>query len=161
MKEFEKNNNELLELIEKWVPKLLLLDEKVISEHRNSQNRNIKQIVGHLIDSASNNTHIIIHLQYQQSPLQYPDYANFGNNDKWITIQDYQSENWTNLVQLWKYSNLHIIHVINNVNNEKLENQWITAKGEIFTLKRKIMDYLRHIKLHLGEIEGVMGEGGE
>jgi hypothetical protein len=105
-----------------------------------------------MIDSASNNTHRIIHLQYQPSPLIYPDYASLGNNDRWISIQSYQSENWNNLVQLWKYSNIHIVHVINNVNIDKLNTEWISALGTKTTLKSMIMDYLPHFKLHLSEI---------
>jgi len=54
-----------------------------------SQYRNIKQILGHKIDSASNNTHRIVYLQYRESPCDYPNYATKGNNDKWIAIQDY------------------------------------------------------------------------
>jgi hypothetical protein len=153
MNEFQANNKELMNLIETWEPKLLALNENVLVMRHNSQNRNIKQIVGHLVDSASNNTHRIVHLQYQPSPLDFPDYANFGNNDRWIAIQNYLSEDRYILVQLWKYTNLHIIHVINNVNEDKLDNQWISAKGETVSLKNMIIDYLQHVKLHLGEIE--------
>jgi len=128
----------------------------VISERRNSQNRTIKQIVGHMIDSASNNTHRMVHLQYQPSPLVYPDYANFGNNDRWIAIQNYQEENWNDLIQLWKYSNLHIVHVIRNVNTDKLENEWITALNKHVSLKAMILDYLGHFELHLGEIDALI-----
>jgi hypothetical protein len=39
------------------------------------------------------------------------------------------------------------------VSEDKLENQWISAKGEKISLKNMITDYLRHFKLHLGEIE--------
>ena len=88
MKEFEANNRELLQLIAEWEPKLLALTEEVITTRRNSQNRSIKQIVGHKIDSASNNTHRIVHMQYQPSPLQFPNYASNGNNDRWIAIQN-------------------------------------------------------------------------
>ena len=153
MKEFHANNQELLDLIEMWEPKLLALSENVVTLRRNNQNRNIKQIVGHLVDSASNNTHRMVHLQYQSSPFEFPNYASCGNNDRWIAIQDYQTEIWKNLVQLWKYTNLHIVHVINNVNEDKLDNQWISAKDETISLKTMIIDYLRHVKLHLGEIE--------
>jgi hypothetical protein len=153
MNEFTKNNQELLTLINEWEPKLLALSEEIITTRRNSQNRTIKQILGHMCDSASNNTHRIIHLQYQQSPLIYPDYANLGNNDKWISIQNFQAEKWIDLVQFWKYSNLHIIHIINYVNVEKLENEWITALGRKVSLKEMIIDYLRHFKLHLNEID--------
>ena len=156
MREFRINNQELLNLIEVWEPRFLSLGENDITVRRNSQNRNIKQIVGHMVDSASNNTHRIVHLQYQPSPFTFPDYANFGNNDRWIAIQSYQSENWTNLVQLWKFANLHIVHVINHVNEDKLDNQWTSAKGENISLKMMIIDYLRHFKLHLEEIEELL-----
>ena len=156
MNEFKAINQELLNLIEVWEPRFSMLSEKDVTARRNSQNRNIKQIVGHMVDSASNNTHRIIHLQYQPSPFAFPCYASFGNNDRWIAIQNYESENWTNLVQLWKYINLHIIHIINNVNKDKLDNQWISGKGENISLRSIIIHYLQHFKLHLGEIEELL-----
>lgn len=156
MVEFELNNEELLRLVSEWELRLLSLPEEVIGNRRNIQNRTIKQIVGHMVDSASNNTHRIIHLQYNMSPLIYPDYANLGNNDRWIAIQNYQNENWENLVQLWKYSNLHIAHVIDNVNPEKLNNEWISALQQRVSLKAMILDYLSHFKLHLNEIEDLI-----
>ena len=156
MNEFSANNQELLDLVQVWESKLLAFDENDVVVRRNNQNRNIKQIVGHMIDSASNNTHRIVHLQYQPSPFAFPCYASFGNNDRWIAIQDYQSENWTNLVQLWKYINLHIIHVISHVNKDKLDNEWVSANGENISLKNMIIDYFRHVKLHLGEIEELL-----
>jgi hypothetical protein len=153
MNTFDSNNTRLLQLIEVWKPRLQTLSADVITNRRNGQNRNIKQIVGHMVDSASNNTHRIIHLQYQASPLIYPDYANLGNNDRWIAIQNYQDENWNDLVQLWKYSNLHIIHVINNVNSTKLDNIWLSALGVEVSLLKMISGYLSHFELHLREIE--------
>ena len=152
MNEFKSIIQELINLIKEWEPKLLALPEEVITERRNSQNRTIKQIVGHMVDSASNNIHRIIHLQYQQSPLIFPDYANLGNNDRWIAIQNYQDEEWKNLVQLWKYTNIHIAHVIQNINTEKLDNVWISALDEKISLKAMVVDFPRHFKLHCDEI---------
>lgn len=152
MNEFEANNQELLRLIDEWEPILSRLPEDVLKERRNRQNRTVKQILGHMIDSASNNTHRIIHLQYQASPLSFPDYANLGNNDRWIAIQNYQDEDWNNMIQLWKYSNLHIVHVIRNVSEDKLDNVWINALNQEISLRAMIIDYLRHFKLHLCEI---------
>ncbi|MDF2844884.1 MAG: hypothetical protein K0R00_3310 [Herbinix sp.] len=156
MNEFKQNNEELLSLIKEWEPILLQLPKGVITQRRNSQNRTIKQIVGHMTDSASNNIHRLIHLQYQASPLIFPDYANLGNNDKWIAIQNYQNENWEDLVQLWKYSNLHIIHVINNVSIDRLDNEWISALNKAVSLKTMIIDYLPHFQLHLREINDLI-----
>jgi hypothetical protein len=159
MNKFESICQELLTLIKEWEKKLLALPVNVITERRNSQNRTIKQITGHMVDSASNNTHRIVHLQYQQSPLIFPDYANLGNNDRWIAIQNYQDEDWNNLVQLWEYTNIHIVHVIQNINTEKLDNVWISALNEKISLKAMVVDFPRHFKLHLNEINELINKG--
>ena len=158
MNEFERNNQELLSLIAEWEPKLLSIPEDILIKRQNTQHRTIKQIVGHMIDSATNNTHRIIHLQYQPSPLIYPDYANLGNNERWIAIQDYKNENWAVLVGLWKYSNIHIVHVIQHVNPDKLNNEWITALNMKVSLKSMIQNYTGHIKLHLNDIEELLAK---
>jgi len=153
MNQFESINQELLSLIEEWEPKLFALQDEVITQRRNSQNRTIKQIAGHMVDSASNNTHRAVHLQYQPSPLTFPNYASHGNNDRWIAIQNYQEEDWNNLVQLWKYVNIHYAHVIRYINAEKLNNVWISGLNEEISLEAMVVDFLRHFKLHLGEID--------
>ena len=158
MDKFEAISKELLSLIKELEPKLLALDDDVISERRNSQNRTIKQITGHMVDSATNNTHRIVHLHYQESPLTFPDYANLGNNDRWIAIQNYQDEDWNVLVQLWKYTNMHIAHVIKNMNNEKLSNIWISGTNEEISLEAMVVDFPRHFKLHLNEIDELINK---
>jgi len=152
IKEFEPVVNGISTLVDEWEPVLLNLSYDVISNKRNSQNRTIKQIVGHLIDSASNNIHRIVHLQYQKSPFNFPNYATNGNNDRWIAIQNYQDEDWKNQIQLWKYINLHLAHVIQNIKPEKLQNEWIASQDKRVTLQEIVMDFLRHFKLHLNEI---------
>jgi hypothetical protein len=158
MKEFDPICKELKDIVLSWEPILSGLSDNKIPQKLNSQNRNIKQILGHIIDSASNNTHRIVHLQYQPLPLVFPNYATFGNNDRWIAIQDYQNEDWKTLIQLWKYSLLHISHVIKNVNPDHLNNEWIGGPGELVTLKAMILDFPRHLKLHLSEIEELMNK---
>lgn len=156
LKEFEPVNKEIVTLINAWETILWGLPEDIITQKRNCQNRTIKQILGHLVDSASNNTHRIIHLQYQDSPLVFPNYASNGNNDRWIAIQNYQQEDWNLLISLWKYSNLHLLHVIDNIIPSKLDNQWICSSEKLISLRNMVVDYLRHLKLHLGEIEDLM-----
>jgi hypothetical protein len=160
IKEFESIAQGILTLLNEWEPKLSALPIPIITERRNIQNRNIKQIVGHMVDSASNNTHRVVHLQYQQSPFQYPNYASFGNNDRWIAIQKYQEENWHSLVQLWKYSNIHYAYIIGHVLPEKLGNEWIAGPQQNISLKEMVVDYLRHFKLHLDEIDELINLQG-
>ena len=152
-KAINENAAEIDRLVSEWEPRLLSLDERIISERRNAQNRSIRQITGHMADSASNNTHRVVHLQYQASPLVFPNYASEGNNDRWIAIQNYQEKSWYELVQLWKYSMLHFSHVIKNVRADKLDNEWIAGPGKIISLRQMILDFLPHLKLHLSEIE--------
>jgi hypothetical protein len=152
MKESSTITDEILSLVNDWEPKLMKLADNFTTQPRNKQNRSIKQIVGHMVDSASNNNHRIVHLQYQSNPLVFPNYATFGNNDRWIDIQDYQNENWITLIQLWKYSMLHICHVIENINDDKLNNEWISGPDQRITLRSMIIDFPEHLKLHLNEI---------
>lgn len=147
---------EISTLIIEWEPKLSSLDNSILSSRRNSQNRTVKQILGHLVDSTSNNIHRVVHLQYQESPFEFPNYATCGNNDRWIAIQDYQTENWHDLIQLWKFSLLHFCHVISNVDERKLKNEWISGPGEKVSLKDMILDFNRHLNLHLSEIEDLI-----
>lgn len=153
MNPFETSCQIILRLLEEWESRLLALSEEIITDRKNSQNRSIRQILGHLVDSASNNTHRIIHLQYREDPCSFPNYATHGNNDRWIAIQDYQHEDWTTLVYLWKYTNLHLVHVIRNVNVAKLQNQWQSSESELISLRQNIEGYLPHFELHLKEIE--------
>jgi len=153
MKETSVITTEILSLIKEWESKLTSLPNKTITEFRNSQNRSIKQVLGHLIDSTSNNTHRVVHMQYQQSPFSFPNYATFGNNDRWIAIHNYQNEDWQAMIQLWKYSLLHFCHIIKNVNDDKLENEWISGPDKNITFRTMILDFPRHLKLHLNEIK--------
>ena len=92
-------------------------------------------------------------MHYQESPVSYPDYANLGNNDRWIAIQNYLEEDWDLLVKLWASTNSHIVHVIQQVEKAKLQQVWISALGEELSLQEMIMDYPMHFRLHLQEID--------
>lgn len=132
------------------------LSVEAITLRRNSQNRTIKQILGHLIDSASNNHQRMVRLQYSKDLLFFPDYRQ--DNDLWIALQDYQHTDWYNLIQLWKFYNLHIIQVIQSVDKSKLDSYWCDFEGTKVTLKDMIEGYLDHLLLHIGEIHELMME---
>lgn len=142
------------QVIREWEKKLLNLPLEAISERRNAQNRTIKQLIGHLIDSASNNQQRMVRLQYS-SNLVFPDYTQ--DNDLWIAIQNYQKSDWISLVGLWKYYNLHIIQVIKNIDTSKLGNTWTDFEGNIVSLENMVNGYLGHLHLHMGEIKELAG----
>jgi hypothetical protein len=156
--EFQQISENLSTLISAWEAKLAALPEGTITNRKNSQNRSIRQIVGHMVDSATNNTHRLVHMNYQKSPVNYPDYANLGNNDRWIAIQNFQEEDWGELVRLWAAVNRHMVHLIRHVDESRLNQQWISALKERVTLREMITDYPRHFKLHLNEISALINQ---
>ena len=156
--EFRQICDELGILISEWEEKLVSLPERTITNRKNGQGRSIKQIIGHMVDSATNNTHRVIHMHYRQSPVDYPDYANLGNNDRWIAIQNYQEEDWKELVQLWVSANRHMVHLIQQVDESKLNQIWTSALKERVTLGEMITNYPSHFKLHLNEISALINQ---
>lgn len=68
------------------------------------------------------------------------------------------SINWNDLVHLWKYSNMHLVHVIRSVNSGKLENKWYYDEDTQVSLKEMIIDYLSHLQLHLDEINALISD---
>ncbi len=110
----------------------------------------VKEIVGHLVDSASNNHQRFVRLQVADG-LAFPDYGK--DNMTWVNIQCYQEAPWDELLSLWQYFNLHLARVIRNVNEKRLDHIWVVDEDTSFTLGYLMIDYLRHLKDHLKQIK--------
>ncbi len=153
--DFQDITDRIEELINIWEVKLLQLPQDVRTERRNSQNRTIKQILGHMIDSASNNHQRIVRLQYNKT-LDFPDYRQ--DNDMWISIQNHQQEDWSKMINMWKYFNLHLGHIFLNIDPTRLSNVWKDFEGTSVTLGEMIEGYLVHFELHLLEIKELINQ---
>ena len=70
----------------------------------------IKEIIGHLIDSAANNHRRFVEAQFQDT-LVFAGYA----QDAWVRSQRYQDADWPSLVALWARYNDHLMHVVRNI----------------------------------------------
>ena len=66
-----------------------------------------KQIIGHLIDSASNNHQRFVRAQFSDD-LVFDGYEQEG----WVAAQDYANADWKSLLTLWREFNLHLARVI-------------------------------------------------
>lgn len=110
----------------------------------------VKEIMGHLIDSASNNHQRFVRLQIADN-LSFPDYSQ--DNSTWIAIQKYQQAPWNELLSMWRFYNLHLARIIRAVNSDCVENVWIVNKDTAVSLGDLMTDYLRHLKDHLQQIE--------
>ena len=110
----------------------------------------IKEIFGHLIDSASNNHQRFVRLQITDN-LSFPDYSQ--DNSTWIAVQKYQEAPWDELLAMWRHYNIHLARVIRAVKSDCVENRWIVNKDTAVSLGHLMTDYLRHLRDHLQQIE--------
>ena len=75
-----------------------------------------KQVLGHLIDSASNNHQRFVRAMLQPS-LDFPGYDQEGN----IRVQAVQEADWELLVSLWAAYNLYLAHLIEHIPPSQLD----------------------------------------
>jgi DinB superfamily len=106
-----------------------------------------KQILGHLIDSATNNHHRFVRAQIEKT-LEMPGYA----QNEWLATQSYQNRRWSDLVILWTAYNQHLLHVIVTAPAENL-NASCTIAGDVAgSLEFLMIDYVAHMQHHLNQI---------
>jgi hypothetical protein len=129
------------------LPALESIQEEESAERASPENWSKKEILGHLIDSASNNHQRFVRAQLG-AEIKLPGY----DQDSWVRTQSYQTEAWSTLVHLWKTYNLHLIHVIGQIPEEKLTSICFIGENPPVTLEFLIIDYLRHLKHHLHQI---------
>ena len=116
------------------------------------------EIIGHLIDSASNNHQRFVRAQFQND-LVFPGYE----QDAWVAFQTYRDARWAELVTLWKLFNIHIARIMENTpdsvrNSPRTKHNldelaWHPVpKNEPATLDYFMNDYVGHLKHHLAQI---------
>ena len=115
----------------------------------------MKEIIGHLIDSASNNHQRFVRLQLADR-LNFPDYGD--ENVNWVKIQNYQEKKWEELLGLWRYFNHHLAHTVRSVDPSCLSNVWEIDAKTSASLFELMTDYLRHLELHLNQVTETLDE---
>jgi hypothetical protein len=106
-----------------------------------------RQVIGHLIDSASNNHQRFVRAALQDS-LEFPSY----DQNAWAHLQAPEEVDWSLLVSLWTSYNRYLAHVIAHLPSTKLEVPIRIGPSEPVTLRFLAEDYLRHMVHHLGQI---------
>jgi len=106
-----------------------------------------KQVMGHLIDSASNNHQRFVRAA-QQASLEFPGYDQAGN----VRLQAPQEADWALLVSLWATYNRYLAHVIARLPASKLETVCRIGSGEPVSLSFVATDYVAHMVHHLRQI---------
>ncbi|MFS8085517.1 MAG: DinB family protein [Acidobacteriota bacterium] len=148
--------------IESAAPRLLQIGEVESTEPRAEDHWSAKQIIGHLIDSATNNHARFVVGQIKDDLV----FAGYEQNE-WVQIQHYQEAPWSQLVDLWRAYNLHLLHVMTWAAPDKMHHSCTqhslqtiafntVSDSEPVTLEYLMKDYVVHLKHHLSQI---LGEG--
>ncbi len=143
----DETAHELERILKKVTPKLSNISESGSLVRPSSEKWSRKEILGHLIDSASNN-----HQRFVRAQLSGEIRLGGYEQEQWVNSQEYQSEPWKNLVSLWSSYNHHLAHVISATPEERLKNVCYIGDGEPVSLEFLIKDYVRHLKHHIDQI---------
>jgi hypothetical protein len=108
-----------------------------------------KEILGHLVDSAMQNTRRFTEAQLLSNEV-YEIFA--YKQDELVKINDYQHKNTNELFSLWLYLNSHIAFILKNLSEEQLNIKINVYGMSICTLEFLIEDYIDHLKHHLKQI---------
>jgi DinB superfamily len=106
-----------------------------------------KQVLGHLIDSASNNHQRFVRAALQSS-LEFPGY----DQDGCVRVQVPEAADWPLLVGLWAAYNRYLAHIMAHLPASKLDTPCRVGTGGAVTLKFLATDYVRHLSHHLQQI---------
>jgi len=103
-----------------------------------------RQLLGHLIDSASNNHQRFVRAALADA-LEFPAY----DTPNFVRVQAVERAPWPVLVDLWASYNRYLAHVIANLPADKLEVICRIGANEPVTLRYLAEDYVRHLVQHL------------
>lgn len=144
----------------------LLVDDKDVIVKPAPNKWSAKEILGHLIDSASNNHGRFVRAHFEEN-LQIVGYQ----QNEWVEVQDYQNQEWQDLLIMWRQFNLLISNLMYNtapsVREKKLsipetfQTSGPDLKEQPGTLGFLMEDYVAHLKKHLGQIRAALSAESE
>ena len=152
---------DLIAIVESTVPRLQAIDSARAAVRPAPGKWSPQEIIGHLIDSASNNHQRFVRAQFQDD-LVFTGYA----QDDWVAVQQYQQARWTDLIALWANFNRHLAHVMRATpepvrtkrhTRHSLDRHAFRAvpADAPATLDYFMRDYVEHLEHHLRQIRGL------
>ena len=105
-----------------------------------------KQILGHLIDSATNN-----HQRFIRSQFEYVPIISYDQN-KWNVFNYYQQIKVGQLIIFWASYNLQLVALYKLIPSANLKNECNTGEQNNVTIEWLFNDYVSHLEHHLQKI---------
>jgi uncharacterized damage-inducible protein DinB len=149
---------DLTNAVDAALPRLQAIDEAATLRRPAPGKWSAREIVGHLVDSASNNHQRFVRAVFQDD-LVFAGY----DQDAWVEAQRYQDARWDDLLSLWAGFNRHLARVMTATseqvrrqprarhNFDSIAFRPIPATTPA-TLEYFMEDYVLHLRHHLGQI---------
>jgi len=150
----------LVETLHRATPALLALDDTATARRPAPGKWSPREIIGHLVDSASNN-----HQRFVGSRDRDDLVVDGYEQDVWVASQRYEDAPWAELVLLWLTYNRHLARLmaatpaadrdrVRNVHNLHLRAFRPVPADRDATLGYFMNDYVEHLEHHLAQILG-------
>ncbi len=123
--------------------------DSVTFETKNSDKWSKKEILGHLIDSAIHNLVRFTEINYVEKPYHHRPYSQIDL----VNLNQYQTMDTSELIQLWLSLNKQIIRVFKNIDDKALDFQIILSDQSVIDLKFLMTDYVEHLEYHINQIK--------
>ncbi|MCB0534400.1 MAG: DinB family protein [Lewinellaceae bacterium] len=145
-------------IIDQATPELLKISPEIAATPPQPGKWSPAEIIGHLIDSASNNHGRFLRAQQSAGLTGLPYDQEF-----WVEQQQYRSANWPELVQLWAAFNRQLARGMDTTPEESLTRlrlhhnldqiafKTVPADKPV-TLLYFMQDYVAHLEHHLMQI---------
>jgi hypothetical protein len=140
------------------MPRLLAISPEIATEPRGDGKWSRAEIIGHLIDSASNNHQRFVRAAHQNH-LVFPGYE----QDTWVALQNYRASPWGELLTFFQLYNQHIARVMSSIPRDIRTRLTIRHNldqitfnhlpdDEPATLEYLMNDYVDHLEHHLAQV---------
>ena len=150
----------LVDALHRATPALLALDDAATTRRPAPGKWSPREIIGHLVDSASNNHQRFVRMR-DRDDLVVEGYE----QDAWVAAQRYQDAPWRELVLLWMTYNRHLARLMAatpSVDRERVRHRHnldqrafrpVPADRGV-TLGYFMNDYVEHLEHHLAQVLG-------
>jgi hypothetical protein len=142
--------SELLRNVDAALPKLRSLAAADAAQPLAPGKWSPKQVIGHLVDSATNNHQRFVRAQPGPA-LVFPAYA----QDEWVKSQHYDDRPWDDLTSFWHAYNHHLAHVIAQIPEDRRQVLCTIGANAPVTLGFLAYDYVVHLRHHLAQVRAL------
>jgi hypothetical protein len=138
---------ELLRVLVNTIPaRLRKIPESDFSYKPSPSKWSKKEIIGHLIDSATHNHHRFVRGQFEDNPVITYD------QDQWNTYSFYQALDSAHVIMMWEVYNHHIVQLMSHMPESHKGRHCRMDDEHAYTIAWLFDDYVRHMEHHLRQV---------